>query len=841
MIVTAQKREQSVQDVSAAVTAISSERLQNAHINNIEDLQLIAPSIHLGNDFHMAKTFIRGVGANTSTTGSETGVAMYVDGAYVSRAEAQLTSIFDLQRVEVLRGPQGTLYGRNAVGGSINLVTAKPTREFEGYGHLTVGDYKNISGDGAVSGPITDTLLGRAAFKIEHRAGFGINPATGNDVDNLDRAMARVHLNWVPTDAIDDLLTGEYYTQHDASSALKLRQMAFPNPLNPTQPLARLFPIGRPIAGRVGGFANDPRDLAEEADPETETDTWAVTNTLNWRANDRITLTNIANYREFEGFITQDLDLSSIQNGANAAQGGPATGTGNNSSVQRRDVKSHQISDEQQFKYASDWLNTVLGFFYFAETQRPVDTVGFGPVLGEPNILAALNNPSLFPLPPFTTGLNVDGVNFLPPANSAPVNLSAMLDLCNTGNFLGGGTNSAVPPPPKRVCIKSHLTTDAWAVFGQGTINLGKLAPALESLSIKLGARYSHEKVTASNPSLIVARNGLGPVLLTTTAGSYNERTFNNFSPEAGLEWKPTDKLLIYYTYSRGFKAGAGQNAAPDNFAFPFFKSAIVNPEKIENHEAGIKSQWFDNRLIVNIAGFTYDLRDQQINKTLSGGPAGFTVVFQNDGRPDPTGLNTITTTAKGVELEFTALVTDDFRVNGSLNWLDSKYKNFWTFDPLDPRNIQTPGPCPVADPPSTCFGPLPSPNPTVLGNIQLAGNPTRDSPKWTAAFHAEYDLKGLDLFGDGGYLTPGVDVSYTSDVFFTEFHRLLEGQKAYTLVDGNLRFTSGNERLTADFWVKNISDKLVASSTFQLATGRVIGVTYLPPRMFGFTVGYKF
>src|SRR6187399_3038938 len=133
VVVTASKREQNLQEASVAVTAVGSDRLTTGQVNNIQDLQTIVPSVNFGSDFNQAKIFIRGVGANTSTTGSSTGVAFHVDGAYVARAEAQLTSLFDVKRIEVLRGPQGTLYGRNAVGGSINVITAGPTDFLEGY------------------------------------------------------------------------------------------------------------------------------------------------------------------------------------------------------------------------------------------------------------------------------------------------------------------------------------------------------------------------------------------------------------------------------------------------------------------------------------------------------------------------------------------------------------------------------------------------------------------------------------------------------------------------------------------------------------------------------------
>jgi iron complex outermembrane receptor protein len=821
IIVTAQKREQALQDVSAAVSAVSADRLASAHISNIEDLQVIVPNIYFGNDFNMAKTFIRGVGANTSTTGSETGVALHVDGAFVARAEAQLTSLFDLERIEVLRGPQGTLYGRNAVGGSINFITAKPTEEFEAYGRVTVGNHRRIDGEGAVSGKITETLLGRVAFKSENRNGFGINPVTGNDVDDLKRTMARVHLNWVPSDVFDILFSGEYYSQNDASRALKFRRAAFPG-------LARLPNLGELTnpAPMLSGPAVAPRDLASEFDPATETETWSGTVTTNWQATENITLTNISNFREIIGFITQDLDLSATVNSF-AATGSVAR----NSTIQRRDIKSRQFSTEQQFKWASEHFDAVVGFFYFNEKQDPVDTVDSGPVLGQPHLVAKLAaGPYVF---------NPTDVPFVP-------SLEYALFLCNSGKYLGDGTTLGVPPP-KRVCIKTHLTNRSWAAFGQGNLNLGLFSDALDAFAIKFGARYSDEKVTAQSPSIIFAGQGVGPapILLTTGAGNFNARTFDNFSPEGGIEFAPTEDLLFYYTYSRGFKAGAGENNQGPGATAPVpFRSIIVDPEIIVNHEAGLKSEWFDNRLLVNIAGFTYDLRGQQINKTLSGGPAGFGTIFENAAQ----------TSAKGVELDFTALLTDRFRIGGSVNWLDSKYTDFLTIDPLVPQNVTTlpgvppgtpAGVCPtLTDPPITwptaClpFGGIADPN---AGTIQLAGNPTRNSPKWSMAFHAEFDIPLNGFVGLDGMLTPMVDVTYKSDVFFTEFNRLLEGQPSYTLVDANLRFVSGNERITADLFVKNVSDKLVASSTFQLATARVIGVTYMPPRTYGFSLGYRF
>jgi iron complex outermembrane receptor protein len=790
IVVTAQRREQSLQETSVAVTAVSRDRLQAAQINNIEDLQLIVPTVYFGNDFNMAKLTIRGVGANTSTTGSETGVAMHVDGAVVSRAEAQLTSLFDLERVEVLRGPQGSLYGRNAVGGSINLITAKPTSKLDGYARLTYGDYEYVNAEGALSGPIVaDRILGRLAVKSENRDGFGSNPVTGNDIDDLDRRMARGLLQFNFTDEINALLTGEYYKQDDRSRALKYLRDAFPGVVRLTS--GGCQPVGSPCT-----YAADRRDIASELDPFTDTKTWSVTGILNWQLNDTLTLSNITNYRDFKTVIGQDLDLAGTANSL-------AT-TGFNTTYQRRDVDSQQRSSELQLKFESERVNGIFGLFYLDETQRPVDTVGLNEFFGQAHILPVLANPASGAFPPISaTGLQIDGVN----VPAVPIDPLFAAQLCNTAEYVN--VDPANPPAPKRVCIHSDLGTEVHAAFGQVNLTFGDWI-------VKLGGRYSDEERTASNPSIVLARNGLGPVLLTSASGTFNKRKFHDFTPEAGLTWRRSEDLMVYYTYSEGFKAGAGENAAPG--AATNFVSVIVDPEEIRHHELGLKSTWLGNRLALNVAAYAYDLEGQQINKTLSGGPAGFSTIFENAAE----------TSAEGVEVELFASLTDRFRVSGALSYLHSRYDDFLTKDPLDPRNVS--GGAPAGDP-ATDFVP-----PSGVPDVQLAGNPTRNSPDWSGNLHAEYDFPL-----SAGTLTFMGDVSHKDDVFFTEFARLLEGQDAYTILDLQLRFVTGDGRWTAELWTKNVTDEEVVSSTFQLATARVLGATYMPPRTYGVTVGYRF
>ena len=766
IVVTAQRREQALRDVSVAVTAVSANRLNEAHINNLQDLQTIVPSVNFGSDFNQAKIFIRGVGANTSTTGNSTGVALHVDGAYVARAEAQLTSLFDLERVEVLRGPQGTLYGRNATGGSINLITAKPTANLSGYARLTYGNYNAIVSEAAISGPITDAILFRIAGKTENHDGFGKNPVSGADVDDLNRRMVRGQLKFEFAPRVDLLLEGEYFRQNDSSGAVHYVQASFPG-------VARLAPLG------VGGYATKPRDLATESQPGTDTRTYSFTGTLHVAVSDSLAFTDIANYRRFKSSLFQDLDLSAVVESLQT--NGAAT------TVQERRIDSTQYSNELQGNFTVDHFNAVLGAYYFHERQRPIDNVGLARRNGMLSNIAVLQ--------------------------AAGIDLATAYALCGYGP--GTVTGGATVIAPKRVCTHSNLGDDSAAAFGQANLDLGAFSEGLSTVTLKLGGRYSYEKVTSENPSEVITRNGLGPVLFYTPEQTHRERTFNNFSPEAGLEWKPSRDLLVYYTYSQGFKAGSGENASGS--------TTIVDPEKIRNHEVGIKATILDRLLSVNLAGYSYKLYGAQYNKTIAGGPTGYTTIFQN----------AATTSAKGVELEFFSRPAKGLRLSGGLSYTRAKYDDYLTLDPLNPANIAG----------GTPYNAVTNPDPTAFGapgggNIQLAGNQVRNTPKWAWNLHGEYDLP---VSVAGGKLTLQGDASHKSRVYFSEFQRDIESAAGYTMFDAGLNFASAGGQITAQLWAKNIGNLLRRSSTFALATGRLIGATYLPPRTFGATIGYRF
>jgi iron complex outermembrane receptor protein len=212
IIVTATRREQALSDVPMAISAVGAQTLRNSGATDVRALSQLNPSLLVSSTGSESNTSarIRGVGTVGDNAGLESSVAIFIDGVYRSRTGVGMNELGEIERVEVLRGPQGTLFGRNASAGLLHIITKKPEFDPHAYGFVTVGDYRYRRLEGGVTGPITQTLAGKIEGVLEKRDGFYTDVNTGADINNRNRYFVRGQLLWEPTDTFSARLIGDY-------------------------------------------------------------------------------------------------------------------------------------------------------------------------------------------------------------------------------------------------------------------------------------------------------------------------------------------------------------------------------------------------------------------------------------------------------------------------------------------------------------------------------------------------------------------------------------------------------------------------------------------------------
>lgn len=305
IVVTATKRAVSLSDLAAAGNVIGSDRLGPGSIENVRDIVVDIPNLSIGDQFGFARVFMRGIGMTSIDIGGEGAVAFLQDGAIVPRPAAQLMGMFDLEQVEVLRGPQGTLYGRGATAGVINLVTQKPGQELGGYVNLTAGNYSLFSFEGALDLPLTDTLGMRLATKLEQRDGYGENLFTGNDVDDRDAQAYRVSIAYNPDSAWDALLSLQYYEEDDNNYAFHYFGPSQGNPLGP---------LAVPILGgkTVFDVGGDFYDIHSDQEAINEREGYTGSLILNFELSDAVSLRSLTSFQSMDRFLRDDLDSTEV-------------------------------------------------------------------------------------------------------------------------------------------------------------------------------------------------------------------------------------------------------------------------------------------------------------------------------------------------------------------------------------------------------------------------------------------------------------------------------------------------------------------------------------------------
>ena len=334
VVVTAEKRAQNIQDTPMSISALTADTIHDAGIGRLEDFSTTLPNVYIEpRELRTQEIAIRGISADLNDPGLDQSVGFYVDGVYMGRAATVNSDLFGLERIEVLRGPQGALYGRNTIAGAVNIITQKPSETFTSQADISYGDFNALRANALVSGPVIgDAVFASAAMSIDRRDGYGVNAFTGNRVDNLDSVSGRVAVLIAPQENWDFTVHADLSRDNAHSDIYQV----FENGAFTGTPYANPDPWGRTVD--------------ENVTPTEHREVYGVSGELNWRF-DGGTLTSITAYRGYAWHNFQDNDYTVLDL--------LSTGIAEN---------QHQFS--QEARYASDASRP---FSYVAEAPSGLE------------------------------------------------------------------------------------------------------------------------------------------------------------------------------------------------------------------------------------------------------------------------------------------------------------------------------------------------------------------------------------------------------------------------------------------------------------------------------------
>lgn len=605
IVVTARKREESLQDTPIAISAFSGATLAERNVVAIDRLSQFTPSLQLyssptNSGVSNAAAYIRGVGQNDFSPGLDPGVGIYYDGVYLGRSIGGVLNLLDVDRVEVLKGPQGTLFGRNTIGGAISIVPKKPSPNAEGLARIRYGSDNQLNVEAVMNTPLSDSLFLRLTAASYQQDGYVTRITDGLDLGDQDTLAARAAVRWQPTETLTvdiaadvtrdrsngpaQVLTGIEPVPTGAVSQVLVHNIFFsgvgltpggPNPFacfssaNATNPNCYnqqfIDPTGRTTQDTAPTFANN--------------DVWGLAINIGWDISDHVQLRSISGYRAFDGSFAVDRDRS------------PLTIT-HVADV----IEQEQLSQEFQLTGSAfaDRLKWILGAYFFHEDGSDANTVDFSAV----KVIETIN-------------FDVDSYALFA---QATFDLTPKLSV--TGGLRGTWDH------------KSYLPDDIF------------LALPLAPFGINFTCFEPVTKICAVGDRIVPA----------TTVSVRNSK----FVPMVNIAYKWTDDILTYASYSQGFKSGGvTQRVFPPEPSLPAF-----TPEYVDSYEVGLKVQAFADRLQVNVAGYFSEYSDQQI---LVSGPPRIGAFVSNVGGSEIKGfeLELIAAPGDGWRISASAALTD--------------------------------------------------------------------------------------------------------------------------------------------------------------------------------------
>ncbi len=795
IIVTAQKREQSLQDVPISISTFSGEFLEDSGIDTLQQLGQYTPNLSLAYSSQLAnnRIILRGVGS-VGNSAIEPSVAVFVDGVYIPRPSSVIGTLTDLDIVEVLRGPQGTLFGRNASMGALNIRTRKPEEEFSGNIRASYGNYDHAQVSGALSGGLAPGIAGRLAFQYSDRNGYGENSFTrdgsDSDVGDWDDLGLRAKLFFEPSTELDIALTADYSRINNGGSVIEaLSDTVLPEYLgilrailSPTDILT--MPSGE-LPETVDSFDNNVhQDHRDDAKDEQ----WGIAGNIDWRLGSH-SVRSITGYRKWSN---DTLDESILRLPMDLIR-----------RITFYDVET--VSQELQIlSPTGGFIEYVAGAYFYQEDYEIDQSFDQGPDFCTPVVS------------------NLFTSNFL------SFNLSPQ-----TAQFLAAGVGRDCDEAAQTNALFTRFRQEVsnYALYGQLTVNV------TDQLRVTGGVRWTDSNKDGS--FLSVVNNPIS-----APPSPQNPFTIDLRIPEqhpdlkydeeeltwlANISYSPVDGVMLFATYATGFRSGGFNPEGFDSIAAATGADRVYETETVDNIEIGAKGGLFDNRVVVNLNYFHTEIDDLQDRKF-----DGVNFLMQNVEE----------LTQQGVELDIQARPVEQLYAVLGVSYLDSDFGNFpdATSQPADiaayRRSVQVSRflGTPVAE----------------LAPRDLTGDRNHFSPQWQLSLVAEWSDR-LPIHGLGWFARAEYQYVSEQNVGSDTNQSPQTMQPGYDIVNARLGLRGAGDKWEISGFARNIFDQDYCQVIFiqPLATslnlvdpvtgGGMQRCVVGAPRVWGVEVAYRF
>ena len=763
VIVTAQKREQSLQDVPISVSAFSGAALQEAGIKDVFDLQTNTPGLTVDqNQNSTTSNFsIRGVGTGGNNFGQESSVGLYVDGVYRSRQSSMINQLVDMASVEVLRGPQGTLFGRNTLSGAVQFLTEAPDHEGTAFLEATVGNYDLINLSGAASfSAIEDVLAFRVTGFSSQRDGWIENIAldTSDEIFDRDRWGWRAQALWTPT---DDLTVRVIVDDSEVDEVCCGSTVFYDNNREDMRYDDGRVGSDAGLEDRGATFISESRlydnKVAYNMNPTSESEDSGVSVQVDYAMGD-YTLTSVSGWRYFDSFDTIDADFTDAD-----------------ALFDTNDAEQESFSQELRVSYIGDRLNYVAGAYYFEQTLDTVSTL--------------------------TLGKDSEWM--------AGVFVSTPLDLIFQGTFF---------PPGEFASDLNEQDHESWAVFGQFDYQL------TDALTLTAGLRYSDEtkdlKATYTESSDAIGfTSGLFPPT-TRRPGVDETLEDDELTGTIKLSYFMNNDIMLYGSFGTGYKAG-GTNT--DRLATN--QDQIFDSETIESFEIGMKAEFPDQALRLNVSLYMADIDDFQVG-TFTGDAFNLT--------------NAATVETYGGEVEVIWQATDNLMITGGYSKAVADFDDFangncWTVSPF---RLGRPDPGGQVRDANGDLIPTDPSNEFFPETCDRTGDRLGTNPEDFFTVSGRQDFRIGDSVS--GFVL--AEYSYTGDMILDQNNDPLTEQSGYDLVNLRVAMLFENWDLEVTAWGRNVFDEEYNGTAFPfpLQAGKE-GAYRREPRTYGLTLRKDF